>query len=128
VQEHSLDPAWSPDGRFLFYSGPDIGTSFSLKAFATTASVHPFPGLTLTRGARHLAFLPGGKKLVILRGEIKHKNLWMVDVETGAEQQLTNLPDDFDVRDFDISSDGKQVVFERIQERSDVRLMDLPPR
>jgi hypothetical protein len=49
-------------------------------------------------------------------------------VETGAEQQLTNLPDDFDVRDFDISSDGKQVVFERLQERSDVRLMDLPPR
>jgi Tol biopolymer transport system component len=128
VREHSLDPAWSPDGRFLFYSGPDIGTSFSLKALATAPSVHPFPGLTLTRGARHLAFLPGGQKLVILRGEIKHKNLWMVDVETGAEQQLTNLPDDFDVRDFDISSDGKQVVLERIQERSDVRLMDLPPR
>jgi Tol biopolymer transport system component len=126
VQEHSVDPAWSPDGQFLFYSGPDIGASFSVKAFATTATVHP-PALTLTRGARHLAFLPGGKKLVVLRGEIKHKNLWLVDVATGAEQQLTNLPEDFDVRDFDISSDGKQVVVERLQQRSDVRLMDLPP-
>jgi Tol biopolymer transport system component len=128
AHEYSIDPAWSPDGQFLFYSGPDIGTSFSVKALATSATAHPHPNLTLTRGARHVAFLPGGKKLVLLRGEIKHKNLWMVDLDTGEEQQLTNLPNDFDVRDFDISSDGKQVVFERLQERSDVRLMDLPPR
>jgi Tol biopolymer transport system component len=128
VQEHSVDPAWSPDGHFLFYSGPDIGASFSVKALTTVPTARPLPTLTLTRGARHVVFLPGAKKLVLLRGEIKHKNLWLVDVETGAEQQLTNLPDDFDVRDFDISSDGKQVVFERLQERSDVRLMDLPPR
>ncbi len=126
--EYSIDPAWSPDGQFLFYSGPDIGASFSVKALATSAATHLHPSLTLTRGARHIAFFPGGKKLVLLRGEIKHKNLWMVDLDTGEEQQLTNLPNDFDVRDFDISSDGKEVVFERFQERSDVRLMDLPPR
>ena len=126
--EYSIDPAWSPDGQFLFYSGPDIGASFSVKALATSAATHLHPSLTLTRGARHVAFFPGGKKLVLLRGEIKHKNLWMVDLDTGEEQQLTNLPNDFDVRDFDISSDGKEVVFERFQERSDVRLMDLPPR
>ncbi|HEY2822261.1 MAG TPA: hypothetical protein VGJ06_14555 [Candidatus Acidoferrum sp.] len=126
VREYSVDPAWSPDGKFVVYSGPDIGAAFSVNAFTTDAATHPLPGLTLTRGARHLAFLPGGKKLVLLRGEIKHKNLWLVDVETGAGQQLSNLPDDFDVRDFDISSDGKEVVFERVQERSDVMLMDLP--
>ena len=47
-------------------------------------------------------------------------------METGAGQQLTSLPDDFDVRDFDVSSDGKEVVLERVQERSDLMLMDLP--
>jgi Tol biopolymer transport system component len=126
VREHSVDPAWSPDGQFVFYSGPDIGASFSVKALATSPTIHPPPALTLTRGARHLAFLPGGKKLILLRGEIKHKNLWLVDVATGEQQQLTNLPNDFDVRDFDISPDGNQVVFERLQQRSDLRLMDLP--
>lgn len=125
VNDHSVDPAWTPDGQFLFYSGPDIGASFSVKALATSASTHPPPPLTLTRGSRHLAFMSGGKKIVFLRGEIKHKNLWLADLETGEEQQLTNLPDDFDVRDFDISSDGKQAVFERLQQRSDIRLMDL---
>jgi Tol biopolymer transport system component len=128
AREHSVDPAWSPDGQFLFYSGPDIGASFSVKAIATSPTTHVPPTFTLTRGSRHLAFFAGGKQIVFLRGEIKHKNLWAADLETGAEQQLTNLPDDFDVRDFDISSDGKQVVFERLQERSDIRLMDLPPR
>jgi len=63
---------------------------------------------------------------VLLRGEIQHKNLWLIDLETGAERQLTKLTPDFDIRDFDISADGREVVFERVQERSDVALLDLP--
>jgi Tol biopolymer transport system component len=126
VQEYSVDPTWAPDGRFVVYSGPDIGTTFSVKAVTAEAAVHPLPALTLTRGARHLAFLPGGRSLVLLRGEIQHKNLWLIDLETGAERQLTNLTPDFDIRDFDISPDGREVVLERVQEHSDVVLLDLP--
>jgi len=97
-----------------------------VKAVTAEAAAHPLPDLTLTRGARHLTFLPGGRTLVFLRGEIQHKNLWLIDLETGAERQLTNLPPDFDIRDFDISADGHEVVLERVQERSDVVLLDLP--
>ena len=32
VQEYSVDPAWAPEGHFVVYSGPDIGTTFSVKA------------------------------------------------------------------------------------------------
>jgi Tol biopolymer transport system component len=126
VKEYSVDPTWEPDGRFLVYSGPDIGTTFSVKAVTAEAAAHPLPVLTLTRGARHLVFLPGGRALVFLQGEIQHKNLWLIDLETGAERQLTNFTPDFDIRDFDISSNGREVVFERAQERSDVVLLDLP--
>ncbi len=126
LQEYSVDPAWAPDGRFVVYSGPDIGTTFSVKAVTANAAAHPLPALTLTRGARHLALLPGGRALVLLRGEIQHKNLWLIDLQSGAERQLTNLPPDFDIRDFDISPDGREVVLERVQERSDVALLDLP--
>jgi Tol biopolymer transport system component len=126
VREYSVDPAWAPDGRFVVYSGPDIGTTFSVKAVTAGAAPYPLPALTLTRGARHVAFLPGGRALVLLRGEIQHKNLWLIDLETGAERQLTNLTPEFDIRDFDISPDGREVVLERVQERSNVVLLDLP--
>ena len=126
IEGYSLDPAWAPNGGFVVYSGPDVGTTFPLKAATTAAAEHPLPAMTLTRGARHLAFLPGGQALVFLQGEIEHKNLWTIDLQTGAERQLTNLPADFDIRDFDISPDGREVVLDRVQERSDVVLLDLP--
>jgi Tol biopolymer transport system component len=126
VQAYSVDPAWAPNGRFVVYSGPDIGTTFSVKAVTTEAAEQPLPALTLTRGARHLTFLPGGRALMFLQGDIQHKNLWLMDLETGSKRQLTNIAADFDIRDFDISPDGREVVLERVQERSDVLLLDLP--
>lgn len=128
VQEYSLDPAWSPDGRFSVYSGPDIGTTISVKAVTAEAAARPLPPLTLTRGSRRLDFLSGGHELVLLRGEMHHKNLWLVDLETGAERQLTDLAPEVDVSDFDISADGREIVLERMQERSDVVLLDLSNR
>ena len=126
IQEYSVDPVWAPDGRFVIYTGPDIGTTFSVKAVTAVAALHPLPVMTLTRGARHLAFLPGGRALVLLRGQIQHKDLWLIDLETGAERQLTNLGPGFDIQDFDISPDGRELVVERVQERSSVVLLDLP--
>jgi Tol biopolymer transport system component len=128
VGEYSVDPAWSPDGRFAVYSGADIGTTFSVKAVTPAAQPHPLPALTLTRGARHIAFVSGGKALVLLRGDIQHKDLWLIDLETGAERQLTHLGAGFDIRDFDISPSGREIVIERVQERSNVVLLDLPRR
>jgi dipeptidyl aminopeptidase/acylaminoacyl peptidase len=125
VGEYSVDPAWSPDGRFAVYSGPDVGTTFSVKAVTSEARPHPLPALTLTRGARRMAFVSGGRALVLLRGEIQHKDLWLIDLETGAERQLTHLAAGFDIRDFDISPDGRDIVIERVQERSNVVLLDL---
>lgn len=39
-------------------------------------------------------------------------------------QQLTHLPADFDVRDFDISADGQEATLEREQTRSSVVVID----
>jgi Tol biopolymer transport system component len=125
LSEQALDPAWAPDGSFVLFSGEDVGTTFSVKAAKTDGSTFALPPLTLTRGARHLAFVSGGRAVVVLRGEIQHKNLWLIDLETGAERQLTDLPSDFDVRDFDVSPDGREAVLERVQDRSEVVLVEL---
>ena len=125
VRDYSVDPVWAPDGSFLVYSGPDIGTTLSLKSVTPEGKPYTLPPVKLTRGARHLTFLPGGRSLVVLRGDLQHKNLWLIDWKTGMEKQLTNLPADFEINDFDISPDGHEIVLERVQDRSDIVMLDL---
>ncbi len=126
VHEHSVDPAWSPAGDFLVFSGPDVGTRFAVKSVTADGAPRPFLELTLPRGGRRMRFVERG--LVVLRGGIQHKDLWAVDPQTGAERQLTRLQPDFSVRDFDVSRDGREVVLERVQDQSDVVLIDLAAR
>ena len=42
------------------------------------------PNLVLTRGARRLVFL-GEETLVVMKGDISHKEFWSVDLKTGRE-------------------------------------------
>ena len=128
VDEHSVDPVWSPDGDIVVFSGPDIGTTFPMKAVTAAAAAHTLPRMTLTLGARRVAFMPGRRALVVARGDIRHKNLWSIDLATGAEQQLTHLAPDFEMRDFDISPDGRELVLEQVQEHSDIVLLELARR
>lgn len=125
VQEYSVDPAWSPDGEFVAFSGPDIGTTFEVNAVRPDGRPFPLPRLALTRGSKFLCPLPG-RRLIVLRGEIGHKNLWLIDLTTGAEQRLTDMAPGFDVRDFDVSADGREIVLEQVHEQSDIVLIEIP--
>jgi Tol biopolymer transport system component len=125
VNEHAVDPVWSVDGEVVLFSGADIGTTFPLKAATADGGAYRTPQITLTRGARHVAFVPGQRAILLLRGEVSHKNLWLVDLETGVERQLTSFEPGFDIRDFDISPDGREIVIEQVQEHSDIVLLDL---
>ena len=42
---------------------------------------------------------------------------------TGEKRQLTNLKTGYSVRSFDISADGKEILFDRVQENSDIVLI-----
>ena len=126
IAEYSLDPVWSPDGRFLVYSGADVGTTFPLRAAAADGRPYPLPSVILTRGARRVAFLHDPQRLVILRGEVGHKDLWLLDLSTGAQRPLAVLPPDFMIGDFDISADGTEIVFDRQQSDSYLALIERP--
>jgi Tol biopolymer transport system component len=123
VPEYSLDPVWSPDGRFLIYSGADVGTTFPLRAAAADGRPYPLPTVILSRGAR-VAFFRDPQTLVILSGDIGHQNTSLLDLRTGAQRRLVELPADFVVRNFDISAEGSEIVFDRLQVNSDIALIE----
>jgi Tol biopolymer transport system component len=122
--EYSVDPASSPDGRIFVYSGADVGTTFPLRAVTADGQPLPLPPVTLSRGARRIAFLPGTRLLVVLRGDISHKNLWTIDLASGRERQLTDFPPGFEIGDFDVSPDGRELVVEQLLERSEIVLIE----
>jgi serine/threonine protein kinase len=126
--ETAFNPSWAPSGRFLVYTGPDVGTTFRLKAVAADGSPRTVPDLVLSRGARRLAFRGSDDVLVVLRGDISHKEFWEVDLRTGRLRQLTDLGRSFLVGDFDVSRDGGEIVFDRLNEESDIVLIDRPAR
>jgi Tol biopolymer transport system component len=124
VSEYSLDPSWSPDGRFLVYSGPDVGTTFPVRAAAADARAYPMRSLVLTRGARRVAFFHGPSTLLVLRGPIEHKDFWLINLSDGTERQLTHLGNDTAINEFDVSAHCNQIVFDRSQANSELVLID----
>jgi hypothetical protein len=48
------------------------------------------------------------------------------DLKTGRERQLTALGRGFTIGDFDISPDGRELIFDRSKDQSDVVLIERP--
>jgi hypothetical protein len=123
VSEYSTDPIWSPDGKFLIYFGADVGTSFPVRAAAADGRAYPLPSLMLPRGSR-VAFARDPQQLTVLRVEPGHMTLVQVDLGSGAQRTLSELPPGFEAREFDISAAGTEVVLDRVEENSDVALVE----
>jgi hypothetical protein len=61
----------------------------------------------------------------VRRGGIDRKDFWRLDPQTGTERQLTDLPSSFVIGDFDVSPDGTEIIFERMQQSSRIALIEL---
>jgi hypothetical protein len=51
-------------------------------------------------------------------------DFWSLDLKSGKIHRLTQLKPGYSVRSFDISSDGREILFDRVQENSDLVLID----
>jgi Tol biopolymer transport system component len=128
TEENSSNPVWSPGGGFILYMGPDVNGTFPLRGVTPEKQNHAVPELWLQRdGGEHIAFLPGSDAIVIQQGEFwnRRPDFWEVDLKTGRQRQLTKLQPGYTVRNFDVSADGKEILFDRIRENSDIVLIEL---
>jgi Tol biopolymer transport system component len=128
VGGNNYDPVWSPDGRFIAYSEHHGGPRYQLKGITPEKQQFRLPEVTVAAGGNRYRFLPDGKALALIQGHYRNQDFWLLDLATGRLRQLTSLRPGFDIKSFDISPDGKQILFDRYRENSDIVLIDLPAR
>jgi hypothetical protein len=63
---------------------------------------------------------------VVKLGGFRRQDFWLFDLATGARRQITKLRPGESLVRFDVSPDGKRILFERVRENSDVVLIELP--
>jgi Tol biopolymer transport system component len=127
VDSVSSNPVWSPDGSFILYSGTPRARSAQMKAVTPDGQPYPVPVLSVDRIGDSYRFLPDGKRLVVKLGGFRRQDFWLFDIASGQRRQLTSLQPGQSLQRFDVSPDGKRIVFERVRENSDVVLIELPP-
>lgn len=54
------------------------------------------------------------------------RDFWLLDLATNKTHLLAHLRDHGAVSAFDITPDGKEIVFDRLRENSNIVLIDLP--
>jgi tricorn protease-like protein len=53
------------------------------------------------------------------------QDFWLLDLGTMRSRRLTRLTDAAAMRAFDITPDGRRIVFDRLREKSNIVLIDL---
>ena len=131
----AFDPVWSPAEDLIVYAGANVGGQAPLLAVrpdGTPVELPPVQTVASTISGR-LRFLPDGSGVVFVKAEVGVvvRDFWLLDLAARKTQQLAELTwttSQGEIRTFDITPDGKHIVFDRSSDNSDIVLIDLPQR
>jgi Tol biopolymer transport system component len=126
VAGQALNPVWSPDGSLIVYAGTNVSTFAPLLAVRPDGTSVELPNISLRRLGEHVRFSPDGKSLIYMQGLLASQDFWLLDLASMKSRPLTRLQNRAAMRTFDVTSDGKQIVFDRLRENSQVVMIDLP--
>jgi Tol biopolymer transport system component len=123
VTGQAVNPVWSPDGSLIAHGGPLVAGQTALAWVRPDGTSVDLPPVRVRRGGYR--FLPDGKGLVFQPTDAS-PDFWLLDLATKTTRPLTHLSDRGRIQTFDIAPDGKEIVFDRIRDNSDIVLIDLP--
>jgi serine/threonine protein kinase/Tol biopolymer transport system component len=120
------NPVWSPNGSLIAFAGPNVFTLEPLLAIRPDGTPVKMPEIRIQRDGERMRFLPDGRGLIFMRAAeaTPWQDFWLLDLKTMTTRRLTRLTNRATMRTFDITPDGKQIVFDRLRENSAVILID----
>jgi Tol biopolymer transport system component len=140
---HNHNPVWSPDNQWIYFIRglepademevwrirPAGGSPEQLTGQVELRAVRPdgVPVELARTGVR-----PGGYRFTLDGGSLAYlpglqaTDFWLLDLATGKRRQLARLRNQGLRQTFDLTPDGKEIVFDRLHENSNIVLIDLP--
>ena len=128
----AINPVWSPDGSLIVYAGTSVGGRQPLAAVQPDGTAVELPPMRVAPGDQGHRFLPKGKGLVYLETPVgraatgEFLDVWLQDLDTRTKRHLAHLTGQYATPSFDITPDGKRIVFDRVNDNSDIVLIDIP--
>ena len=126
VMGPAANPVWSPRGDLIVYSGQIVGQWSPMLAVTPDGAPVTLPEIRVLIQGERFRFMPDGARLVYMVGPYEAQDFWLLDLKTLKSRPLTRLENRAAMRTFDVTPDGKQIVFDRLRTNSDIVLIDLP--
>jgi Tol biopolymer transport system component len=122
VSGQAFDPTWSPSGNLIVYAASEAG-QVSLLGVRPDGTRVEMPAVQVRPAGYR--FLPDGTGIVYLP-HISSQDFWVLNLAMQTTRQVTRLGYHGTLQSFDLTPDGKFIVFDRLRDNSDIVLIDLP--
>jgi Tol biopolymer transport system component len=122
----AFNPVWSPDGTTIVYEGQQSAVAPLIAVHPDGSDVENFPVISVPSGGQGRSRFLSNGHLVYLAGPAGTQDFVELDLATFKSRLISHLQSPSVVNAFDITPDGRHIVFDRLREQSEIRLIDLP--